>query len=251
MFFGSNLQFLRRQNGITQEQLAQQMNVSRQTVSKWESGQTPEVSKLLELSDLLRCPLDDLLRQDLSIQSSTVRYVHVKGFSMARYCLISPNAEADLRFLLDTWAANSGLENAPYLSWGFPYVSPELKTRFGLTGFEAAYVLPDHFHPAVPGPTVTSQPDCDYALLSLPEPAGRNPRRIAAAIQTILEHLRQSGIPKSVQEGTLPCFEYRYTKDGTPWVDILLQCQNVPTPERYVFPESKKGFPRGEAVKNL
>ena len=235
MFFGSNLQFLRRKFGITQEQLAQQMNVSRQTISKWESGQTPDVSKLLELSDLLRCSLDDLLRQDLSIQSSTVRYVHVKGFSMARYCLISPNAEADLRFLLDTWAKKSGLENAPYLSWGFPYLSPELKNRFALTGFEGAYVLPHTFRPSIPGPTITTQPDCDYALLSLPEPSGRDPRRIAAAIQTILENLRESGFPKSNQEGTLPCFEYRYRKDGTPWVDLFLQCRDVPVTELYTF----------------
>lgn len=39
MFFGSNLQYLRRESGnMTQEILAQQMGVSRQTVSKWESG---------------------------------------------------------------------------------------------------------------------------------------------------------------------------------------------------------------------
>jgi len=235
VFFGSNLQFLRRKNGITQEQLAQQMRVSRQTVSKWESGQMPEVSKLLELADLLRCPLDDLLRQDLSIQSSPVRFVHVKGFSMARYSLISPNAEADLRFLLDTWAKENALQNAPYLSWSFPHVTPELKTRFGLSGFEGAFVLPENFHPTVPGPSITSQPDCDYALLSLPESSGRENRRIAAAIQTILEQLRQADIPKSAREGTLPCFEYRYEKDGTPWVDILLQCRDVPVTERYIF----------------
>lgn len=235
VFFGSNLQFLRRKNGITQEQLALQMNVSRQTVSKWESGQTPEVSKLLELSDLLRVSMDDLLRQDLSIQSIPVRYVHVSGFSMARYTLLSPNAEADLRFLLDTWAQKNGLENAPYLSWAFPQVTPEQKTRFGLSGFAGAYVLPEDFRPSVPGPLLTSQPDCDYALLSLPEPSGREPRRISAAIQTLLEQLRQAGIPKSAREGTLPCFEYRYEKEGTPWVDILLQCRDVPVTELYTF----------------
>jgi len=235
VFFGSNLQFLRRKNNITQEQLAQQMNVSRQTISKWESGQTPEVSKLLELSDLLRCSLDDLLRQDLSIHTASVRYVHVKGFSMARYIVISPNAEKDLRSLLDAWAQQSGLLNAPYLSWAFPYVSPELRNRFDLSGFEGAYVLPEHFRPAVSGPKLSFQPDCDYALLSLPEPSGRNPHRIATAIQVILEHLRQSGIPKSAREGTLPCFEYRYQKDGISWVDIFLQCRDVSATETFSF----------------
>ena len=38
MYFGKNLQFLRKlHNGITQEALAEKLNVSRQTVSKWET----------------------------------------------------------------------------------------------------------------------------------------------------------------------------------------------------------------------
>ena len=50
MFFGGNLQFLRRRDGMTQEKLASRMGVSRQTVSKWESGEvTPELGKLIEL----------------------------------------------------------------------------------------------------------------------------------------------------------------------------------------------------------
>ena len=38
MAFSDNLQFIRAQAGVTQEQLAEQLNVSRQSVSKWESG---------------------------------------------------------------------------------------------------------------------------------------------------------------------------------------------------------------------
>ena len=38
MAFSDNLQFIRPQGGVTQEQLAEQLNVSRQSVSKWESG---------------------------------------------------------------------------------------------------------------------------------------------------------------------------------------------------------------------
>ena len=40
MFFGTNLQFLRRSNqNMTQERLAERLNVSRQTISRWESGE--------------------------------------------------------------------------------------------------------------------------------------------------------------------------------------------------------------------
>ena len=48
MAFGERLQLLRRSSGLTQEQFAEQLQVSRQAVSKWESGKGyPEVEKLL------------------------------------------------------------------------------------------------------------------------------------------------------------------------------------------------------------
>ena len=50
MSFGENLQFLRKQKNITQEQLAERLEVSRQSVSKWESSQSyPEMEKLLQI----------------------------------------------------------------------------------------------------------------------------------------------------------------------------------------------------------
>lgn len=63
MQFGENMQFLRKQKGMTQEELAEQMAVSRQTVSKWESDQSfPETEKLIALCDLFGCSMDVLLR---------------------------------------------------------------------------------------------------------------------------------------------------------------------------------------------
>ena len=63
MYLSKNIQLLRKQRRVTQEQLAEQMNVSRQTISKWESGEmTPELPKLLELCELFSCKLDALVR---------------------------------------------------------------------------------------------------------------------------------------------------------------------------------------------
>ena len=51
--------------GYTQEKLAERLGVSRQTVSKWEAGETaPELDKLMELSKLFSCTLDALLKED-------------------------------------------------------------------------------------------------------------------------------------------------------------------------------------------
>ena len=64
--FANNLSLLRRRAGYTQEGLAEALNVSRQAVSKWESGQTlPEAATLLLLADLLGCTLDQLMREEL------------------------------------------------------------------------------------------------------------------------------------------------------------------------------------------
>ena len=57
------IQQLRRQRGISQEELAGAVNVSRQAVSKWESAQTqPELEKLLALSDFFQVSTDYLLK---------------------------------------------------------------------------------------------------------------------------------------------------------------------------------------------
>lgn len=54
---------LRRRRGISQEDLANALNVSRQAVSKWESGQTqPELEKLLTLSEFFQVSADYLLK---------------------------------------------------------------------------------------------------------------------------------------------------------------------------------------------
>ena len=67
MRFGTNLQFIRRQRGMTQEELAAKLGVSRQAVSKWESdGALPELEKLAALCGLFGCTMDGLLRGDLA-----------------------------------------------------------------------------------------------------------------------------------------------------------------------------------------
>lgn len=67
MTFGENLQFLRKHHGMTQEALAEKMDVSRQSVSKWESNSAyPETEAILRLCGLFSCDMDTLLRGDVS-----------------------------------------------------------------------------------------------------------------------------------------------------------------------------------------
>ena len=63
MEFSEKLITLRKGRDLTQEQLAGQLNVSRQSISKWESGQViPEVEKIIELSKVFNVTLDYLLK---------------------------------------------------------------------------------------------------------------------------------------------------------------------------------------------
>lgn len=57
------LQFLRKQNGYSQEELADRIGIARQTVSKWETGQAvPELTGLLLLSGLYGVPVDRIVK---------------------------------------------------------------------------------------------------------------------------------------------------------------------------------------------
>lgn len=63
MNFSENLLYLRRRASMSQEELAEKLSVSRQTISKWESGGAfPEMEKLLALCELFGVSMDTLLR---------------------------------------------------------------------------------------------------------------------------------------------------------------------------------------------
>ncbi len=93
MSFGENLQFYRKRQNITQEQLAEQMEVSRQTVSKWEAGASyPEMEKLMQLCGIFSCSMDILLRgtAEDSVHEDTEDYdAHMNTFGKRITCGIA------------------------------------------------------------------------------------------------------------------------------------------------------------------
>ena len=77
MSLAENLQYLRAREGVTQEQLAERLDVSRQSVSKWESAASyPEMDTLLKLCDMFRVDMDTLLRGSVenSLSEDTAGY---------------------------------------------------------------------------------------------------------------------------------------------------------------------------------
>lgn len=65
MKFNEKLIKLRKAAGLSQEELGNKLNVARQTVSKWELGETtPEMNKLEELSNLFEVTIDELVKDN-------------------------------------------------------------------------------------------------------------------------------------------------------------------------------------------
>ena len=68
MTFCDKLQALRKNKGLTQEELAEKINVSRAAVAKWEAGQSyPDISNLIQISDLMNVTVDYLLMCDKEV----------------------------------------------------------------------------------------------------------------------------------------------------------------------------------------
>lgn len=74
MKFGDKLIELRKKNGYSQEELAEKLGVSRQSVSKWESNNTyPETDKIVQIANLFDCSMDDLINDKVTDVESSLR----------------------------------------------------------------------------------------------------------------------------------------------------------------------------------
>ena len=63
MIFSEKLQLLRKSKGLTQEEFAEKLNVSRQAVAKWEAGQAyPDIMNLIQISDMMNVTVDYLVK---------------------------------------------------------------------------------------------------------------------------------------------------------------------------------------------
>ena len=66
MSFHKNLEYLRKEKKLSQEDLAFELGVSRQSVSKWESGAAyPETARMVSMCKIFDCTLDELMNEDI------------------------------------------------------------------------------------------------------------------------------------------------------------------------------------------
>lgn len=89
MTIGEKITKLRKEQNLTQEQLAEILNVSRQSVSKWEQNITyPDTDKLIRMSKLFNCSLDFLLKDEIERMDINVVSANEEGKYNKIYALI-------------------------------------------------------------------------------------------------------------------------------------------------------------------
>ena len=89
MTIGEKITKLRKDQNLTQEQLAEILNVSRQSVSKWEQNITyPDTDKLIRMGKLFNCSLDFLLKDEIERMDINVVSANEEGKYNKIYALI-------------------------------------------------------------------------------------------------------------------------------------------------------------------
>ena len=87
MKFKDNLRKVRNSSNFSQEKLAEEMSVSRQTISKWENGESfPSTEHILELTKILHCTYDELINGKTA--TATARPFLPKRFLLAGLTII-------------------------------------------------------------------------------------------------------------------------------------------------------------------
>ena len=137
MTLGEKLKEIRKRFGLSQEQLAEIMNVSRQAITKWENdGGMPDVSNLQELSKVFGITVDYLLNNEKQLPALSMRKVldrdkyknKLSSYSMILkeyyaepyeiYCLVRRKKMTKLEWILDfiTWCVHDKIDGIGNLS---------------------------------------------------------------------------------------------------------------------------------------
>lgn len=230
MGFGQNLQFLRKmRNKMTQEELAEKLGVSRQTVSKWELDAVyPEMDKVIELCKLFSCTMDELVRGDINVPDeaySDIRFEDTEAFSYASYAVISKEPEEDAIRHVEYWAKDLGINNPQIIGWDFPVVSQEQMNVHNMHGYAAALILNNSIQENKAKEkelVITRQEKQKYIAITINE-SGMSPFYIIPnAYKILMANMKVNGIAQKHDKKVLPCFEKEYYTDGKWHMDVYI-----------------------------
>lgn len=211
---------------MTQEELAEKLGVSRQTVSKWELDTAyPEIDKIIELCTLFSCSMDQLVREDMNVYDeaySDIRTELVPSFRYLRYAVVSQEPERDAINHVKDWAVTLGIQDPQVIGWDFSVVSQEQINVFHMHGYAAALILPDEVTPTDMNAEVKQQEKQKYIVITIKEPENAPFRLIPNAYKTLLTYMKTNGINGKYEKGIIDCFEKEYKKDKVGYMDVYI-----------------------------
>ena len=226
MSFGQNLQFLRKMHHqMTQEELAEKLGVTRQTISKWEQDLTyPEISNVLELCNLFSCSMDQLILGDMNISDdetySDIRIRWVEPLRYVRYTVVSTAPKEDAIRHAEGWAKQLGIKDPEIIGWDFPVPSQELINVHNMHGYTAALLLPENVCTAELGEEIITQERQKYLSITIWEPERAPYRIIPDAYRLLLAYAKTNGFREKRGKDLISCFEKEYEQDGAQYMDV-------------------------------
>lgn len=227
MSLGQNLQFLRKmRNKMTQEELAEKLNVSRQTISKWELDAVyPEIDKVVELCKLFSCTMDELVREDMNVVDeaySDIRIEEIEAFSYIKYAVISSEPEDDAIYHVRQWAKELDIEEPSIIGWDFPFVSQEQINVYNMHGYEAALILDEKAQNKDIKTEIIRQGRQKYIAITIKQPFLAPFHLIPNAYKVLMTNMKINGIKPEVGSKVLSCFEKEYEIDGVGYMDVYI-----------------------------
>ena len=118
MIIGEKITELRKKNNLTQDKLAEKINVTRQTISNWESNITsPDVNQILNLTKIFNITITDLLDEKLEIKCKNTN--SILNNLIGKECYLDID-EDDYRLGIDTKCKIINVDNN-FLKFEFSY----------------------------------------------------------------------------------------------------------------------------------
>ena len=220
MQFNEKLIMRRKEFRMTQDELAEKLDISRQSISRWENGEClPEADKLIRLADILDIGLDELTGREVKIESGISG-----GEDMPK------KKRAWLPRVL-TAGVCAALAAACFLAGRYlaPYNKDDAKLRqdYGIITYfnedgdvlatESAqpvvYPNDDYYSPLDKAMTVAEM--YDYLIENEPGISEEDAARLAEELADRIEQ-----IEKSLMNGDTDSLQYYYTEDGAMVIDI-------------------------------
>ena len=101
-FFNKNLKYIRQQRGISQQELADKLNLDRSTISRWENDEMDiTVGNAIQLADYFNIPLEDFTSKDLSISNNLKMFDELELLFSKNKDILTDDDKETIKFIVE------------------------------------------------------------------------------------------------------------------------------------------------------